>query len=237
MFSLYAALVKNLRGVVLFRDYSEDIKDRVEWLRKRFKYRDLGIPPTLYESYRGELEKYMGGKPFRLLYYPIPKYKDLVEILRGLTGLDYVVTEAFVLSSLYISPLLVIDKELVDDLVGLGVETIYTDKELSVNDWKLHLRIADYTILDMYSEMIKVGLKIIEYYMRGDKDHVEKLLNERREKVKKDTKRYWRIKADSGKPFMTYIDLLSLLLGKTRELVIDKDWVAGLTIIPCVYIV
>ncbi|MCD6195190.1 MAG: hypothetical protein J7J82_00175, partial [Staphylothermus sp.] len=49
-FAFYAMIVKNLRGVLLFDPEDEELNSRIEWLRKRFQYRNLGIPPSLYDE-------------------------------------------------------------------------------------------------------------------------------------------------------------------------------------------
>jgi hypothetical protein len=48
LFSSYAAIVKNLRGVVLLDPDEEGAWTTMEWLVKRFRYRDLGVTPTTY---------------------------------------------------------------------------------------------------------------------------------------------------------------------------------------------
>lgn len=235
MFSLYAALVKNLRGVVVFHEY-ENAKKGIDWLRKRFRYRDLGLPPSLAEKYRNVLRDYMDGDPFRELYYPTPLYQRLVELLAGVLG-DTILAEAIVMASLYISPLLVLEEKLVDILEKHSVEKILVDKELNINDWKLHLRIADYTILDMYSKVVVRGLDLIECYKNRDRDCVEEILRERTEIIKRDTKRYWRIKSSSGWVFLLYIDPFKILYEAGAEPdKLEKDYAAGLSIIPIVNI-
>jgi len=44
-FARYAAIVKNLRGVVLADLLEEAASRGLEWLTKRFRYRDLGVVP------------------------------------------------------------------------------------------------------------------------------------------------------------------------------------------------
>jgi len=238
LFTLYAALVKNLRGVVVFRELSSSVLERVEWLRRRFRYRDLGLPPLILEKHRSSLGKYLGGKPFQALYYPVEHYRELTRILSTATSLPLELCEAVVLSSLYISPLLVLDEELSHTVVEKGVTTVRYSKELSVSDWKLHLRIADYTILDMYRVMVLNAMSILESLKKSERGAVEKLFEERAKVVERDVKRYWRIVSESGKPFLTYLDPLKLLVDGLRDYSsVDRDWAAGLSIIPCVHVV
>jgi len=52
MFSRYAALVKNMRGVVLFSP-TDDVSEDLKWLVERFRYRVLGVPQSLVERVSG----------------------------------------------------------------------------------------------------------------------------------------------------------------------------------------
>lgn len=239
MFSLYAAIVKNLRGVVVFTRYNGEIEEKIKWLKKRFQYRDLGLPPTLYRNYHEKIIEYLEGKPFRQLVYPHEKYLELTNLFHELTSLKYEVVEALIFSSLYISPLLVLDKNITNSIVEQADKIIYTDEKLDIKNWKLHLRIADYTILDMYSVNVIEGMKALECLKENNIECISEILTKRKEFIEKDTKRYWRIKTSKGKPFLAYIDLLRLLIKNYnvelhRE--IDKDYVAGLTIIPAIFL-
>ena len=235
LFSLYAAIVKNLRGVVVFNELSEAVLKRVSWLRKRFRYRDLGLPPRLLEKFRESLKEYLGGKPFRELYYPIEKYRALPKLLEEYLGFNELVSEALMLSSLYISPLLVLDDLVIRELSEVAASAILVNRDMGINDWKLHLRIADYTVLDMYSFSVETGLRALKCYAEGEKDCLEETLAKRQEAVEKDKKRYWRIRSEKGRVFMLYIDPLKLLVERGVEpRAIDLDYAAGLAIIPCI---
>lgn len=238
MFSLYAALVKNLRGVVVFRECNENVLKRIEWLRKRFRYRDLGLPPSLFDRCGDNLRNYLNGEPFQLLTYPLSKYLDLVKTLATILDLDSFIIEPLILSSLYISPLLIIDERVSEIIIKIGSKTIYTSKRLGIRDWKLHLRIADYTILDAYRETVLNAMSIIDLLQKKDYASIEKLVEKRREIIEKDIKRYWRIMDSSNKPFLTYIDLLiSIIENREKIASLDRDWSAGLAIIPAIHII
>lgn len=74
-FTYYTALVRNLRGVVIYDPDDTEYRDIVKWLTSRFKYQNLDIPP-LFKKDRGFLEIKANGKPFRILYYSYRKNKN-----------------------------------------------------------------------------------------------------------------------------------------------------------------
>ncbi|MEM3763504.1 MAG: hypothetical protein QW721_03740 [Desulfurococcaceae archaeon] len=49
-FSRYAAIVKNLRGVMLFNMDEEGVEASIHWLVKRFRYRNLGLHQLCWSS-------------------------------------------------------------------------------------------------------------------------------------------------------------------------------------------
>lgn len=220
-FYRYAAIVKNLRGVILC-EFCES--EKASWLFSRFKYRSLGFPPSIYSRL------YKKKKNFVQLYYPSEAIAKVVEILSQ--KIDRRIAEVLVLSSTYISPLLVVEYDF-SFFERNSVANIYTAKLLSDKDWKLHLRIADYSILDMYQWSTENAWKAL------NEGKISQALEEREEKVLKDIKRYWRITSDKGRVFLAYIDNFRLLYGlkilnDVREL--GEDVAATLAIIPAVLV-
>jgi len=230
-FARYAATVKNLRGVVLFDLSEPGVDASIRWLANRFRYRDLGVGPTIVSRYRNELSRYLGGKPLKEIVFPIPSLAELVNTLAEAHKLPYEVAEALVLSSVYISPLLVVGRKYLDKLRSLSVEMVHVEDPLKMdtNTWKLHLRIADYTILDFYEGCVEEALRVL----RGEIP-AEKVIEDRRERIRKDVRRYWRIVKESGSPFLLYIDMLALLKDHLEKL--EEDHAAGLAIVPAVCI-
>lgn len=243
MFTKYAAIVKNLRGVLLFNLEEKGVEDRLDWLIKRFKYRNLGITPTLLSKYHETLKDRLEGKPFRKLVYPISGLDGVIEIISKALNIPPLVSEVLAFSSIYISPLLVIGDTFRENIENNSIEIIKICKKMDVKSWKLHLRIADYTILDMYEENVNEALEIINKLKmkKVEINEVERIVKSRIARVKKDAKRYWRIKCDKGKPFLYYIDpLVKLILKEIRgELDINRlseEYAVSLTIIPAIYI-
>ena len=212
----YAALVKNLRGVLYWIPEAED---KLRWLLSRFKYRNLGVPPSM--AARLKLRR----KVLVTLAYPSEAIREAVNVFSRILG--EAEAEALCLASVYVSPLMLVGAKL-DAFKPALVETITTNKELSDKDWKLHMRIADYTVLDFYSWSLDSAVRAL---FEGK---VEDELRVRRERIEADKKRYWRIASKEGRPIVAYFDLLKAayeqdVLNDLRE--IGKDSVAVLGIV------
>ena len=232
-FAKYAAIVKNLRGVVIANLNEEGVENSIHWLTSRFKYRNLGIGPHMFNSSRDKLAKYLGGKPFRELTYPIPQLLQFTRILQS-AGIELLLAEGLTLASTYISPLMVIGNKYARVLENLGVACIKVSRELNIQEWKLHMRIADYSILDSYEKCVVEGLKAINAAKEGNEDIINNILRDREVRVLKDMSRYWRIRSDFGKSFFVYVDVLKLIKDRLRTL--STDQATALAIIPVILI-
>ncbi len=237
MFARYAAIVKNLRGIVYIEELNDYTWKIIKWLIQRFKYRDLGLVPSIVNKFGNLLKDYLKGNPFRELVYPIHNISKIVNLFQNI--FPYELIESIIFSSLYISPLLIIGEEVHNIILSIGIDHVYTSKKLEIKDWKLHLRIADYTILDMYEKCVLENIEALKCFRSGNIICIKKIIEERRNRVKNDKKRYWRIISEKGRPFLTYIDPLNILLnnnliGKDTELL--EDYASGLAIIPAVHL-
>ena len=237
MFARYAAIVKNLRGIVYVEELNDYSWKIIKWLIQRFKYRDLGLAPSIVNKFGNPLKDYLKGNPFRELVYPIQNLSKIISLFQGI--LPYELVESIIFSSLYISPLLVIGNKVHNIIHSIGIDHVYTNKTLDIKDWKLHLRIADYTILDMYEKCVMENIEALKCFRFGNTYCVKKIIEERCNRVKNDKKRYWRIISDEGRPFLTYIDPLNILfnanlISKDTELL--EDYASGLAIIPAVHL-
>ncbi|RLF16239.1 MAG: hypothetical protein DRJ97_01400 [Thermoprotei archaeon] len=223
MFSRYASLVKNLRGVVLIDP--EEGEEGVKWLKDRFKYRNLGVPPTMLRGAGDFFKGKMEGKPFVELVYPTKSLEKLKELCTELLGVEERVVEGVILASAYVSPILAIGDGVKQQLAKIAVDTVESRAKLDLKGWKLHLRIADYTVLDLY---------------RWSTEHAEELwrdvdlnlfIEERRKRVSRDKARYWRLAKGDEKPwsFLYYVDLARLLASKQLEGVNIKGRLAALS--------
>jgi len=227
----YAAIVKNLRGVVL-ADLSEEAASRgLEWLTKRFRYRDLGVVPWLLENFRGRLEGKLGGRPFRELSAPVPAVLDAVAALQEGLGVSRAVAELLVYSSTYISPGILVGQRFLGELEGLAADRVSACGKMSLNSWKLHLRIADYTALDFYERSVEEAASCLEGAVEASR-----VLEERRFRIARDKKRYWRVACEQGELLILYVDNLALAAGKGLLSKLSADSAPALSIVPVVYL-
>jgi hypothetical protein len=229
-FAKYAALVKNLRGVVLLNPREEGALRSFEWLVKRFRYRNLGVAPSLLSSSRDVLARYLGGKPLRELALPVAALEPLPEVLASALSLPLEVAETLVYASSYVSPALLIGRSYLDHLAGVAAGVVRRCKEMDTRSWKLHLRIADYTALDFYERCVDEALSVI------DGAEPQPVLEARAGRVRKDAKRYWRIMCDAGEVFLVYVDNLDLAVRAGVVGKVGRDAAAALSIVPVVYV-
>jgi len=230
-FSYYAAIVKNLRGVILFKEFNEEL---FTWLLNRFKYRDLGASTSIWnkipDKYRNILK----------LDYPTKDLYDYMERLLNM-GLDYEALESLSTASTYISPLILVGNHYEKFINENSVSRVLICRPLDTKSWKLHLRIVDYVILDFYRDSIEESIRAIECIKRGDYKPVDEILDKRSLKISRDVKRFWRISCRDGKPFIYYIDLLKLVYEMYLKGMIDKevlqyDIASALAILPVVVV-
>jgi hypothetical protein len=238
MFSKYASVVKNLRGVILMDPYVDSSRI-VKWLTERFRYRNIGISQMLIGKNPKFFSRWLNGKPFIEIYHPIRETSFLVDVLKDVLGFDDYVCDSIVLSSIYISPLLVVGIELFNQILKVSIDHVELKVRLRVKDWKLHLRIADYTILDMYRRCIEDAEKLWSLNIE-----LSKFIENRSEIVKRDKKRYWRLGGGelSEGVFLAYLDAASLIAKKQLEELsilevlrkLPIDVAAGLSIVPVI---
>lgn len=130
----YFYLVKNLRGVIYFSSETKP-EAELEWLKKKFRYRELGVSEAL------KLEK---------------NWKKLfpLEAIEEDPVLDSVLQ-----ASRFISPLIILKESSLADyekaiIVCLKIKDGLSDKEL-----KFNLRLVNYSITDFFLKSIEMALK------------------------------------------------------------------------------
>ncbi|MEM2335954.1 MAG: hypothetical protein QXR79_00290 [Candidatus Bathyarchaeia archaeon] len=126
-------LVKNLRGIIyLSRDVSPE--KEVEWLKRKFRYRELGVSETL------KLEL---------------KWKKLLTLPKIV---DNPVLDSLILASSFVCPLIVLKEESLKDIENAVVASLKTKEKLGDKDLKFNLRLVNYAITDFYTKSIELAL-------------------------------------------------------------------------------
>jgi DNA-binding protein Fis len=209
MLSRYAALVKNLRGVVLAEVESPEVEAALQWLLKRFKYRDLGLPPSM-----AELRKRKAFRRLMELFHPAEELKRLAEAFAVELSAPLKAAEALVIASAYVSPVMAVGSWAAEALSRLAVEKIESKVKLDGKGWKLHFRIVDYTVLDAYEKSVAEAEGLWK-----PKLNLEAFKRKRIERIRRDVKRYWRLMEgeEEAKPLILYFDL-ALLAAENPKL-------------------
>ncbi|MEM3731398.1 MAG: hypothetical protein QW667_05240 [Candidatus Bathyarchaeia archaeon] len=137
----HLALAKNLRGIIYFNPRL-NVKEEITWLRKKFKYRDIGIGRKLAEKVEGF------SKKLTVLDLPFGE-EEKIEV------------EALKLASAFVCPLIVLKEESLKDYGKLGVmvKDIKIEEKLSDLELKRNLRLVNYSITDFYEKSIKLALE------------------------------------------------------------------------------
>ncbi len=192
MFTQTAWLIKNLRGVLYFK---ED-KSVIDLAIRKFRYRNVGVPRWLAEEMGDKADK----KPFVRIDYPFEEIRQFLESLNPTKEI-----ETIALASCYLCPVITSLQDY-KYLKPHAIDEIYAE-EINDKDLKLHLRIADYSVTDFY---VWATTSLYESVKCGK---LEEHIRERAERIKKDEKRYWRVARESGGVFVAYLDISSLLTG------------------------
>ncbi len=210
LLSEIAWIIKNLRGVLYIREITEE---RLKFISKRFRYRNLGIPPSI------DIEQ---KRPFIKLIYPSEVIEKFVLDFKSLA------LESIVLASCYVSPIITFLKDY-EDLKPFAIDEVKIERELNEKDLRLHLRIADYTVIDFYSWSTNFAYTCLR------EANIEEMIRERKRRVKQDKRRYWRIESKDGRTFISYLDLATFV-SKRPRIKIDEEIKATLAIITAVVI-
>ena len=128
----YLYLVKHLRGIIYFSEKIEAEKE-LDWLRRKFKYRELGVSENL------KIEK---------------TWKKLVVLPRK--ERDPTLDSLFQASS-FVCPLVILKQESLKDFERSIIAELRTRKKLNDRELKFNLRLVNYSITDFYLKAIELG--------------------------------------------------------------------------------
>ena len=123
-------LVKNLRGVLYF---SQKREKEFEWLKRKFRYRELGISELL----------------------PRPeKWRKLVTLPK--LEKDPVL-DSLLLANQYIAPLILLGEDSLKPFRKAVIVELKTKQKFNDRELKFNLRLVDYAITDFYVKTIELA--------------------------------------------------------------------------------
>lgn len=213
----YTRLIKNSRGVLLYNP-KKGYDDRLlGWLMGKHRYRNIGIPPSIYSDR-------FAIKPFVKLFYPDEVVERLPQQLPDLP--DYV-SEALVFSLIFGCPLYILNQDIFKALEPVTIWRLKVSSLPTQDELLRNIRIAGYSIIDFYENMIENTHEVILQYL-DNKVPISKLkvtVGKREDIAKKDgNKRFWRMSSlPEGLTVLAYFDLLRLFLNKPNLLKIFKE--------------
>ena len=190
----YVYLLKNLRGIIYFSK-NLDVKKEIKWVRRKFRYRMVGIPQEFAKEVKIWKRAVVLNLPFSI------RSKNIA-------------TKTVLLASYFVTPILILKEDSIKDFTRIMVGYV-TSPRLDENEVKRNIRLANYAITDFYVESIRFA----------EQRDVEK----RKELVKRDIKRFWRLKGGK-KVSIIYVDVLEAGIS------LRKVPLNCLSIVPCVVI-
>jgi hypothetical protein len=138
--------VKNLRGIIyISRDVSPETE--LEWLKRKFKYRELGVSETL------KLEL---------------KWKKLLTLPKIV---ENPVLDSLLQASSFVCPLIILKEKSLKDFNNAIIAALKTREKLGEKDLKFNIRLVNYAITDFYLKSIELAL---QSDMEGRKKLAEK---------------------------------------------------------------
>ncbi|KYH42807.1 MAG: hypothetical protein AYL33_000300 [Candidatus Bathyarchaeota archaeon B63] len=222
----YVSLLKNLRGVAFFDPDAPFPLEEVKWLKKRYKYRNIGIPQSLMAAIKPEMRNLLRGRPFEVLDSPLPEIEELIRrVSEARPEFPRYVIESLTLTSCYVNALIILGRESLPILDPFIAWALRSTAELDEVEVKRNLRIIGYAITDFHNENSEEAYGMLrstaERIRRGEdpaevRGEIEEFTEERGRLARDDgEKRFWRLRQAGGgeeRIVIAYLDLASLIL-------------------------
>lgn len=186
MLEISPAIVKNMKGVVYYKK-GLNVSEHINYLKKAFRYRVLGIHRALAET---------TGKPFVPLECPVQLKKP--------SGVGTLAFESLIIALFYVSPLIILGAESAQDLEPFKIFAIKTRVREDGRTRKLHLRVCDYSMIDWYPKLVELGRE-------GNREKRLEMVKQ------DGGKRFWRLQPYEGEERIVYYDLLTKISSLPHE--------------------
>ena len=221
----YVSLLKNLRAVVFLNPKLPLPSNEVNWLKRKYKYRNVGISKSLLAAIKPEEKEVFSKKPFRIVESPMAEIDNFIRIIsKSNAGIPEYIVESVIVSSCYVSPIVVLGRSSFQVLSQLAAWSLKSTAELPEMEVKRNLRIIGYAILDFHEKVTMQAYKALKEIAKKVKSgenaenfvgDMEELLKKRMETAQKDgEKRFWRLRQTGGEEervVIAYLDVLPLI--------------------------
>lgn len=213
----YVALCKSLRAVVFFHPARPLEEAAIDWLARRHRRRDLGVPSPLYS-----LSPRFQREPFVELTFPDRSVREFFrEFCKDIPSF---LVEGVVLASCYAAPLVVVGSGLDETIERMAVVKVRTRANFGEEEFLRHLRVAGHSMVDLI-EAGSEAFGIVSKFMAGKAatEDLEALLYRREQRALNDLeKRFSRLRDDpQGELRLCYLDpvrmAVPLLLSADKE--------------------
>ena len=230
----YVSLLKNLRAIAFFEPKGKIPTRETEWLKRKYRYRNIGIAESLILALEDEYREAFLKKPFEILESPLEEISEFTEIIsRATPETPRYVIDSLILASCYVNALLVLGRESFSILKPFTAWKMKSTAELPENEVKRNLRIVGYTILDFHNKLIEEAYKTLKRVSKELREkenfdeakiNLKKLIDKRAKMAEKDGKRrFWRLKQkgkEKERTVIAYLDILPLI---SRILIQKKE--------------
>ena len=223
----YVSLLKNLRGVAFLDPDVRLPLEEIKWLKRKYKYRNIGVSESLVMALKAEAKEFFLGKPFEILKPPLLEIEEFIRrILEIESGVPLYAIESLILTSCYVNALVILGRDSLSVLKSFITWAMKSTVELSEIEVKRNLRIIGYAMMDFYNEntgrayeaLKEIAEKIREKEDLGEvKKELEKFMEERKKLAQDDgEKRFWRLRQtgeEKERIVIAYLDVMPLISG------------------------
>ncbi len=211
-------LLKNLRGFLYFSK-EEFPEEKIKWLKRKFRYRNLGILSTLARKEILQKEPFINIAPEDAIHPNIfQKIKDDLHL-------------TLLCASKFVCGLIIIGEKAQEEIENLIICEKYLKGEISDKELKFNLRLIDYAGIDLAHSLISRIKPLVK------SRNLEKIYEIQKEVAVKDfEKRFWRIRDKEGKRFVFYLTTIKFLDKEILKDIEEDEILSMLQIVPALYL-
>ena len=221
----YVSLLKNLRAVVFLDPDMQIPIEEIKWLRRKYRYRNIGVSESLVMALKAEAKELFLKKPFEILRPPLLEIENFIRSISEFESeIPAYVIESLILTSCYVNALVVLRRDSLSILNPFITWTMKSAAELSEMEVKRNLRIIGYAIIDFYGKNAEQAYRILKEIAEkirkkedlGEvREELYKFLEERKKLARNDgEKRFWRLRHAGGEEeriVIAYLDVIPLI--------------------------